>query len=190
MTFHDTMPDMTSLPSQVEPDQGRQEAPAQVSDDSLEIASRLRMVIRWLHRLSRQFREGGLTPAQLSLLDTIEAFGPIRLGELADRESIAPSTLTRSVGWLITRGLAERQVVPGDRRATTVQVSAEGAKLLDTLRELRTAEFARRLRQLSAADLARIERAVPVLELLIDHQQRAPRCRPGAAALPAQAPRS
>jgi DNA-binding MarR family transcriptional regulator len=170
------MPDMSSPVShQVEPDPGRLVSSALVSDESLEIASRLRMVIRWLHRLSRQFREGGLTPAQLSLLDTIEAFGPIRLGELAERESISPSTLTRSLAWLVTRNLVEREVVTGDRRATTVRVSPEGATLLDTLRELRTAEFVRRLRCLSPADLARIERALPVLELLIDHQQRGPR---------------
>jgi DNA-binding MarR family transcriptional regulator len=141
------------------------------ADDLMEIASRLRIVVGALYRRFRQNQDGGLTPAQLSLLATVEAFGPIRLGDLAEREGVQPSTLTRSVNWLVVHGLAERQVAPEDRRATIVALSPDGATLLDRLRERRTAAFARRLDRMPAVDFATLERALPALESLIDRQQ-------------------
>jgi DNA-binding MarR family transcriptional regulator len=162
-------------------------APAMAGDSSMapddleEIASRLRIVVGALYRRFRQNQDGGLTPAQLSLLATVEAFGPIRLGDLAEREGVQPSTLTRSVHWLVQHGLAERQVSPEDRRSTIVVLTPDGSVLLDRLRERRTAAFARRLDRMPAGDFAKLERALPALESLIDRQQTQRAAQPGAA---------
>ncbi len=46
--------------------------------------------------------------------------GPVRLGDLAAAERIAPSTLTRLVNVLEDRGYLLRQPAPGDARAFLV----------------------------------------------------------------------
>ena len=56
------------------------------------------------------------------------AGGPLRLGDLAAAEKIAPSTLTRLVTVLEERGYVERHPVPGDARASTLVITPDGAR--------------------------------------------------------------
>ncbi len=134
----------------------------------LEVASDLRRVVGALHRRFRREQASGLTPSQWSLLVTIEAFGPLRLSELAVRELVKPSTLTRSVAWLADRGLVDRVEDPTDRRAVVVSASAAGRRLVSGLFEHGQAEFAKRLDRLPADQRRAIERAMPVLNRLVN----------------------
>ena len=59
--------------------------------------TRLRVALARLSRRLRRHELAGLTPTQLAALATIEKAGPMRLGDLAAAEGIAPSTLTRLV---------------------------------------------------------------------------------------------
>ena len=59
--------------------------------------TRLRVAIARLSRRLRRHELAGLTPTQLAALSTVERAGPLRLGDLAAAEGIAPSTLTRLV---------------------------------------------------------------------------------------------
>jgi hypothetical protein len=62
--------------------------------------TRLRVALARLSRRLRRHELAGLTPTQLAALSTIGKTGPMRLGDLAAAEGIAPSTLTRLVtGW-------------------------------------------------------------------------------------------
>jgi DNA-binding MarR family transcriptional regulator len=138
------------------------------TDDNVEVAAALRRTVGALYRRLLQNERGGLTPAQLSLLATIEAHGPLRPGELAAREQVTPATVTRSVSWAVDRDLARRIADPHDRRSSLVEISPAGAALLATLRESRTAEFERRLKRLSPEERATLASGLKALETFYD----------------------
>jgi DNA-binding MarR family transcriptional regulator len=132
-----------------------------------DIASALRVVVGRLYRQFRQNQDGELTPSQLSNLVTIETYGPLRLGELAEREGVAPGTLSRGIDLLEARGLVNRIVDPSDRRAMLVGVTETGGKLLQALRETRTARFAQRIELLDERQRTVLVEAIEVLEALL-----------------------
>ncbi len=92
--------------------------------------------------------------------------GPVRLGDLAAAERIAPSTLTRLVNVLEDRGYLLRQPAPGDARAFLVTLTEAGDKVLDRIREEATSLLADMVRSLPADELAALEAALPALEQL------------------------
>src|SRR5215471_9250869 len=87
-------------------------SPPPPGPDTVIDAARLRVAIARLSRRLRRHVLAGLTPTQLSALATVERSGPLRLGDLAAAEGIAPSTLTRLVTALEERGYVDRTPVP------------------------------------------------------------------------------
>ena len=104
---------------------GSREISAPAAAPALDVA-RLRVAIARLSRWLRRHELAGLTPTQLSALATVDRIGPLRLGDLAAAEGIAPSTLTRLVTALEERGYVERCPVPGDARASTLSIAPAG----------------------------------------------------------------
>src|SRR5881227_1051032 len=95
-------------------------------DIDVELAAKLRLLVARLARQLRQHAAGGLTPSQLSALSTINDLGPLRLGELAVQEGVAPPTVTRVVGVLVDAGLVERKGDPDDARSARVAMTDGG----------------------------------------------------------------
>src|SRR5579872_4961725 len=87
--------------------------------------TRLRVALARLSRRLRRHEVAGLTPTQLAALATVEQAGPMRLGDLAAIEGIAPSTLTRLVAALEESGYVRRSPDPADARATTLVITEE-----------------------------------------------------------------
>src|SRR5690242_20905779 len=85
--------------------------------------TRLRVAIARLSRRLRRHELAGLTPTQLAALSTVERSGPLRLGDLAAAEGIAPSTLTRLVTVLEEADYVTRQPDPSDARASTIAIT-------------------------------------------------------------------
>jgi DNA-binding MarR family transcriptional regulator len=131
-----------------------------------EAAARLRVAITRLQRQLRQQTVGELTLSQWSALVTVEMHGPMRIGDLADREGVSAPTATRLVASLEEHGLLERQTDSADRRSSYVTVSASGRDQLEWARQARTAKLAQRLATLSDADVARLLDVLPLLEAL------------------------
>ena len=156
-------------------DGGRAAATVLASAPAIDV-TRLRVAIARLSRRLRKHEVAGLTPTQLSALATVERAGPLRLGDLAAAEQIAPSTLTRLVSVLEDRGYVERRVVPGDARAWTLVVTTRGHEVLDRIRQENTIVLADSLLTLSPDQLAALAAALPALEQLSD---AAPRDRAG-----------
>lgn len=134
--------------------------------------ARLRVAIARVSRRLRRHELAGLTPTQLSALATVQRSGPMRLGDLAAAEGIAPSTLTRLVTALEDRGYVERCPVPGDARASTLAIAPEGSLILEQVRQESTAALADSLRALTPGQLAALAAALPALEHLADAEPR------------------
>lgn len=129
-------------------------------------AARLRVAVLRLSRRLRKHDLAGLTPSQLSTLSSVGACGPIRLGDLAAAERIAPSTLTRLVNVLEERGYLLRQSAPDDARASLVTITGNGLEVLERIRAEATSLLTEILTTLPADQLAALEAALPALEQL------------------------
>lgn len=133
-----------------------------------ELAARLRLAVMRLSRRLRQQVAGGVTSGQVSALATIERRGAPTLGELATSEKVRPPSMTRIVVGLEEAGLVLRRVDDGDRRVARVMLTAEGRRVLQRSRSLRTAFLARRLRRLSTADREALGELIGLLEFLVE----------------------
>ncbi len=129
-------------------------------------AARLRAAVLRLARRLRKHDLAGLTPSQLSTLSSVGQSGPVRLGDLAAAERIAPSTLTRLVNVLEGRGYLLRQPAPDDARAYLVTVTAAGHDALERIRAEATNLLTDILLTLPADQRAALDAALPALEML------------------------
>ena len=139
----------------------RPEAPDAVID-----VTRLRVALARLSRRLRRHESVGLTPTQLAALATVEQQGPIRLGDLAAAEGVAPSTLTRLVTALEDSGYVQRCADPSDARASTLAITPRGHEMLEQLRKDVTLVLAQSLRELTPDQRVALAAALPVLEQL------------------------
>jgi DNA-binding MarR family transcriptional regulator len=130
--------------------------------------TRLRVALARLSRRLRKHELAGLTPTQLAALATVERSGPMRLGDLAAAEGIAPSTLTRLVTALEESDYVRRHADPSDARASTLAITPRGRDTLERLRTQTTLELAASLRLLTLAQRSARAEALPVLELLAE----------------------
>ncbi len=128
--------------------------------------ARLRVAILRMSRRLRKHELAGLTPSQLSTLATVAKTGPVRLGDLAASERIAPSTLTRLVSVLEERQYVQRRPVPGDARASMVVVTPPGREVLDRIRQETTSLLTEIVLGLPVAEQQALARALPALEEL------------------------
>jgi DNA-binding MarR family transcriptional regulator len=129
-------------------------------------AARLRVAVLRLSRRLRKHELAGLTPSQLSTLASVGKYGPVRLGDLAAAERIAPSTLTRLVNVLESRGYLVREPARDDARAYLVTVTDAGREVLERIREEATSLLTDILLTLPAEQLAALNAALPALEQL------------------------
>jgi len=144
------------------------------SDEAAVIdVTRLRVALARLSRRLRRHELAGLTPTQLAALATVEQSGPIRLGDLAAIEGIAPSTLTRLISALEDSGYVQRCADPTDARASTLAVTAGGREMLDRIRTETTLVLARSLGDLTPAQRSTLAAALPVLEQLAEVEKPA-----------------
>jgi DNA-binding MarR family transcriptional regulator len=130
--------------------------------------TRLRVALARLSRRLRKHELAGLTPTQLAALATVERSGPMRLGDLAAAEGIAPSTLTRLVTALEESDYVRRHADPSDARASTLAITPRGRDTLERLRTQTTLELAASLRLLTLAQRSALAEALPVLEQLAE----------------------
>jgi DNA-binding MarR family transcriptional regulator len=131
-----------------------------------EAAARLRVAITRLQRQLRQQTVGDLTLSQWSALVTVEMHGPMRIGDLAEREGVSAPTATRLVASLEEAGLLSRETDSTDRRSSYVSVTSSGVEQLDWARKVRTAKLAQRLSRLDDRDIHRLLDVIPLLEEL------------------------
>jgi DNA-binding MarR family transcriptional regulator len=129
-------------------------------------AARLRVAVLRLARRLRKHDLAGLTPSQLSTLATVGKSGPVRLGDLAAAERIAPSTLTRLINVLESQGYVRRDADTGDARAFLVSVTDLGTDALERIKDEATSLLAEILTTLPPDQIDALAAALPALEQL------------------------
>jgi DNA-binding MarR family transcriptional regulator len=140
-----------------------------VAPDATAVADELRPVLMRLSRgLRREARALGITAGQVTLLFLIKGSPGLGVRELAVRERISPPAMSGHVRRLERAGLVERTPHPSDGRRHGLTVSAEGERLLRSVKSLRTAWLAERLRELEPDELAAVERAIAPLARLLE----------------------
>ena len=141
--------------------------PASATASTAASAARLRAATARLTRRLRQSAAGELALTQLSALGTLQTTGPIRLNELASREGISASTISKLIDALERNALVERSPDAGDGRASRVAITAAGTAVLEDLRRNGARLIDRALRALDASDRVALTSALPALERLV-----------------------
>jgi DNA-binding MarR family transcriptional regulator len=129
----------------------------------------LRMVVS-LHRLLRSLRRAGgprhIPPTQVIVIALLMEFGPLRVGELAERVPCSQPTATTSVASLEAEGYVSREADPTDGRATRILVTDAGREVLNSVAHSEAAILVERLRELPEDDLAAVVALGPVINTL------------------------
>jgi DNA-binding MarR family transcriptional regulator len=141
-----------------------------VALDPVAVANGLRPVLLHLQRhLRRELHALGIGGSQVSLLSAIHGSPGIGVAELAAREGTSASSVCNHIDRLEASGLVTRtRVDGGDRRRVGLTCTAEGARVLRTVRSRRTAWLAARLRDLPEDQLRAIDNAMAGLRALVE----------------------
>ena len=136
---------------------------------NVELAARLRMTLGRLNRRVRQHGPQTLSSSQASTLASVEARGPVRLGDLAAHEGVTAPTQSRLVGSLEQQGLLRRMPDSEDRRATLLAITPQGRRQLDQLRGERSAFLVGQLARLTSEQRSALVAALGALEALAEN---------------------
>ncbi|EWM14375.1 transcriptional regulator, MarR family [Kutzneria sp. 744] len=129
--------------------------------------TRLYLAVGRLSRILRRSGSPGLGQGSISALATLAYKGPMRLGDLAAREGVAPPTLSRIIAALVESGYVMREADPQDGRASLVRATPEGERIMAGVRSERLHELHNRLERLTEEQRTALAAAVPALEALV-----------------------
>lgn len=143
--------------------------PNVVTADTTAIANQLRPVLLKLNReLRREIHSLGVTGGQVGLLVQIKYHPGIGIRELARLERVSVPGMSKFVARLEEAGLVERAPVAGDQRRVGLSLTADGHKVLRSVKSKRTAWLSARLRQLEPEELEAIDAAIEPLAHLLE----------------------
>ena len=128
-----------------------------------DVVTRLRRALRSSIRTDYPWES--LPMAQVELLQTL-ATGPLRVGELAARQRLAPNTVSGLIGKLLDSGFVDRQADPGDRRTARIALTPAGHRQLADWQRAHERRIATALATLSTEDSTAIMDALGGLERL------------------------
>lgn len=131
--------------------------------DTAELADAVDRLTMWLRRQVPT----AVSSSTITTLDTLDAHGPLRISELAEREAISQPGMTSLVNRLEAAGQAERVPDPTDGRAALVRITEAGRGLLAQRHAARALVLERELDELDQADRAALAAAVPAIRTLI-----------------------
>jgi DNA-binding MarR family transcriptional regulator len=106
---------------------------------------------------SQVWIELDLSMAQLKTLFTLYDSGALPIGQIAEALGIGQPTASHLVDRLVQSGYVARTEDPVDRRRTLAELSPDGIKLLDQLRDVRNEPLQRWLAQLDDTTLTALQ---------------------------------
>ena len=99
---------------------------------------------------------------QFRVLVVLDGAGPLRMGDLAERIGVHPSTLSRTVDRLVGAGWLERASGAESRREVHVRLTARGQQLVDDVTTQRRSGIARVLASLTPDGRAAVHKGMEV----------------------------
>jgi DNA-binding MarR family transcriptional regulator len=133
-------------------------------NDSVALANQLRpILLRLARHLRNETHTRGVTGGQVSLLVAIEFHPGITGQELAEREGLSAPGVSGHLARLEGLKMIRRQRTK-DRRRVGLFLTNEGASVLASVREQRTAWLASRIDELSAGEREAILAAIDPLD--------------------------
>lgn len=136
--------------------------------DCTELAFRLAVSASRIARRTRITGGSAIPPLQLDTLIRLHAEGPMNLSVLADREAVNISTMSRVITKLVRHGLVHRTIEPRDARVARLEVSQDGAVLIDEHRSGASRWIAKRIRRMNSDDRASIAAIAHLIESMLD----------------------
>lgn len=132
-------------------------------EDAQAFATAIDRLAKWLRRQ---------VPSQLSMtsvsaLDRLHHEGPLRVSDLAERESMTQPGVTLLVNRLSEAGHAVRVPDPTDRRAALVQITTSGSALLADRQSTRAQFLRERIAGLSDDEQRLLAAALPAIQKLV-----------------------
>jgi DNA-binding MarR family transcriptional regulator len=117
------------------------------------------LVSRWIERLLA----GHSPPLTLSQYLALRAIAeePVSGSELALRTGVSGPAVSQLITTLHGAGLVEREVLPGDRRRQTLQLSSAGQRVFASSEELLCSRLAALLESLPRPESDALSRALP-----------------------------
>jgi len=103
-----------------------------------------------------------MTMPQFRVLVVLDGVGPSRMGDLAERIGVHPSTLSRTVDKLVGAGWLERASGAESRREVHVALTKRGHKLVDEITAQRRSGIVGVLEGLAPEDRAAVQRGMEI----------------------------
>lgn len=128
---------------------------------------RLHIVLLRLNRRIRVSSHDEISPAQRLILATVYRYGPVSIGQIAEREHVKPPSASKNVAALERLGLVRRSPDPNDRRSSLISMTTHGRDLVDEIRAAALRFLADRLGELEPGDLEALEGSLAALERLV-----------------------
>lgn len=123
-----------------------------------------------LQRIARRIRvnraDGDVGDSQLSVLFHLDVRGPLTPSQLAALEHVTPPSMNRTVNGLEESGLISRERDVDDARKVLVTLTPEASAVITETRRLRSVWFSDELANLTAAERAALDDALPALRKL------------------------
>jgi DNA-binding MarR family transcriptional regulator len=125
------------------------------------IETQLAVVVRLMESIARRGTSAyqDMDRAGYLLARALDTVGPVSIQTLASIAWLEPTTVTRKIGVMETRGLIQRSSDPSDRRVSLVDLSAKGREAMEQVRSYRRGrvdKFLAEWKQKDKAELARL----------------------------------
>lgn len=109
-----------------------------------------------MHRkISEMLSEEGLTQPQFQVLRIVAKVGATPMRGISDEMLVTPANITGIIDRLESKGLIERMVGQGDRRATIIELTSKGRAVQDRV-AVKYGEFMQKVLQAFTTDEQRI----------------------------------
>jgi DNA-binding MarR family transcriptional regulator len=132
-----------------------------------DLANEVRIACQRVSRRVRFESGGELAPHLVSALSTLK-HGPKTPSELADAERVSGPSMTKTVGFLVERGLVASAENPADGRSKLLSLTEAGWAELDAVRRARDDWMERKLAGLTAEERNLLRKATELLNRVLE----------------------
>jgi len=132
-----------------------------------DLANEVRIACQRVSRRVRFESGGELAPHLVSALSTLK-HGPRTPSELAEAERVSGPSMTKTVGFLIERGLVASADNPADGRSKLLSLTPAGWAALDEIRRARDDWMERKLAGLTDEERDLLKKATELLNTVLE----------------------